>query len=77
MSIGGKRLIIENNNYQEKCIESITLIAPITGKLFFERKLEFQFCNPQLMPLRSQALEYLEEMQSETCYQSFQKRTYE
>ncbi|XP_030242592.1 RNA-binding protein Nova-1 isoform X3 [Drosophila navojoa] len=55
--------------------EKIELIEPSTGKLFFEHKTELVFVNPRLMPLKSQALESLEEMHRETARQLQQKRT--
>lgn len=49
--------------------EKIDLIEPTTGKLFFEQKSELIFCKPHLIPLKSQALERLQEMQRETARQ--------
>ncbi|KAM7363997.1 BBSome interacting protein 1 isoform 1-T2 [Cochliomyia hominivorax] len=57
---------------QEK--EKIDLIEPTTGKLYFEHKTELIFCKPHLMPLKSQALERLEEMQRDTAKQLQEKR---
>lgn len=54
--------------------EKIDLIEPTTGKLFFEHKTELIFCKPHLMPLKSQALERLEEMQRDTAKQLQDKR---
>uniref|UniRef100_A0A1I8NTE1 BBSome-interacting protein 1 n=1 Tax=Stomoxys calcitrans TaxID=35570 RepID=A0A1I8NTE1_STOCA len=54
--------------------EKIELIVPTTGKLYFEHKSELVFCKPHLMPLKSQALERLEEMQRETARQLQEKR---
>ncbi|TMW48709.1 hypothetical protein DOY81_006192 [Sarcophaga bullata] len=59
-------------NLHEK--EKIDLIEPTTGKLYFEHKTELIFCKPHLMPLKSQALERLEEMQRETAKQLQEKR---
>lgn len=55
--------------------EKIELIEPSTGKLFFEHKTELVFVKPRLMPLKSQALESLEEMHRETARLLQQKRT--
>lgn len=54
--------------------DKIDLIVPTTGKLFFEHKTELIFCKPHLMPLKSQALERLEEMQRDTARQLQEKR---
>lgn len=54
--------------------EKIDLIEPTTGKLYFEHKTELIFCKPHLMPLKSQALERLEEMQRDTAKQLQEKR---
>ncbi|KAL9894990.1 BBSome-interacting protein 1 [Glossina fuscipes] len=54
--------------------EKVELIVPTTGKLFFEHKGELIFCKPHLMPLKSQALERLEEMQRDTARQLMEKR---
>lgn len=43
----------------------IDLILPDTGKLFYERKHDFVFCQPHLMPLKSVTLEKLEKMQKQ------------
>lgn len=45
--------------------QPITLILPTSGKLFYEKKQEFLFCKPQLLPLKSFSLEKLEKMQKE------------
>ncbi|XP_053681385.1 BBSome-interacting protein 1 [Anopheles nili] len=45
--------------------QPITLILPTSGKLFFEKKQEFQLCKPQLLPLKSFSLEKLERMHKE------------
>lgn len=45
--------------------QPITLILPTSGKLFFEKKDEFQLCKPQLLPLKSFSLEKLERMHQE------------
>uniref|UniRef100_A0A182M1N8 BBSome-interacting protein 1 n=1 Tax=Anopheles culicifacies TaxID=139723 RepID=A0A182M1N8_9DIPT len=45
--------------------QPITLILPTSGKLFFEKKQEFQLCKPQLLPLKSFSLEKLERMHQE------------
>ncbi|BFF92008.1 BBSome-interacting protein 1 [Drosophila madeirensis] len=57
-----------------KVNEKIDLIEPTTGKLFFEHKTELVFCRPHLMPLKTQALERLEEMHRETARQLQKKR---
>ncbi|XP_017142335.1 BBSome-interacting protein 1 [Drosophila miranda] len=57
-----------------KVNEKIDLIEPTTGKLFFEHKTELAFCRPHLMPLKTQALERLEEMHRETARQLQKKR---
>ena len=64
--------INKGTNLHEK--EKIDLIEPTTGKLYFEHKTELIFCKPHLMPLKSQALERLEEMQRETAKQLQEKR---
>ncbi|XP_055373830.1 BBSome-interacting protein 1 [Condylostylus longicornis] len=46
-------------------LEKIDLIAPTTGKLFFEKKIDLEFCKPHLMPLKSVTLEAVERMQKE------------
>lgn len=43
----------------------IDLILPDTGKLFYEQKTDFVFCQPHLMPLKSVTLEKLEKMQKQ------------
>lgn len=43
----------------------IDLIVPDCGKLFYEQKTDFQFCQPHLMPLKSVTLEKLEKMQKQ------------
>ncbi|XP_058813206.1 BBSome-interacting protein 1 [Topomyia yanbarensis] len=45
--------------------QPITLILPTSGKLFYEKKKDFQLCKPQLLPLKSFSLEKLEKMQQE------------
>ncbi|XP_055603646.1 BBSome-interacting protein 1 [Uranotaenia lowii] len=45
--------------------QPITLILPTSGKLFFEKKRDFELCKPQLLPLKSFSLEKLEKMQKE------------
>ncbi|XP_075155489.1 BBSome interacting protein 1 [Haematobia irritans] len=61
----------EEDSYNK---EKIELIVPTTGKLYFENKSELVFCKPHLMPLKSQALERLEEMQRETARQLQERR---
>lgn len=65
----------QNGTEEEKHhLDQVELIEPSTGKLFFEQRSELVFCKPHLMPLKSRALERLEEMQRETAYQLYQKR---
>ncbi|XP_054737401.1 BBSome-interacting protein 1 [Anastrepha obliqua] len=52
----------------------IDLIEPTTGKLFFEHKTELIFCKPHLIPLKTEALERLEEMQRQASRQLQEKR---
>ncbi|XP_037940928.1 BBSome-interacting protein 1 [Teleopsis dalmanni] len=56
-----------SEEYFNRKFEKIDLIEPTTGKLFFEHKSELIFCKPQLMPIKSQALERLESMQFESA----------
>ncbi|XP_073817589.1 BBSome interacting protein 1 [Musca autumnalis] len=68
---------VEINNTRSEDLyskEKIELIVPTTGKLYFEHKPELVFCKPHLMPLKSQALERLEEMQRDTARQLQEKR---
>ncbi|XP_004523546.1 BBSome-interacting protein 1 [Ceratitis capitata] len=53
---------------------NIELIEPTTGKLFFEQKTELIFCKPHLIPLKSEALERLEDMQRKIARQLQEKR---
>ncbi|XP_017465686.1 PREDICTED: BBSome-interacting protein 1 [Rhagoletis zephyria] len=55
-------------------LRKIELIEPSTGKLFFEHKTELIFCKPHLIPLKSQVLERLEEMQCEAARRLQEKR---
>ncbi|XP_053659023.1 BBSome-interacting protein 1 [Anopheles marshallii] len=55
----------ERNNNKSVRQQPITLILPTSGKLFFEKKQEFQLCKPQLLPLKSFSLEKLERMHQE------------
>ena len=45
--------------------KEVSFVFPKSGNLFYEKKKEFQFCKPHLMPLRSVTLEKLEKMQLE------------
>ncbi|XP_020814821.1 BBSome-interacting protein 1 [Drosophila serrata] len=66
---------VEAAELLRKVNEKIDLIEPTTGKLFFEHKSELVFCRPHLMPLKTQALERLEEMHRETARQLQKKRS--
>ncbi|XP_017074120.1 BBSome-interacting protein 1 [Drosophila eugracilis] len=59
---------------EAEVLQKIDLIEPTTGKLFFEHKTELLFCRPHLMPLKTQALERLEEMHRDTARQLQKKR---
>lgn len=54
--------------------QPITLILPTSGKLFYEKKQDFQLCKPQLLPLKSFSLEKLEKMQKEAHRQLQENR---
>jgi BBSome-interacting protein 1 len=54
---------------------NINLILPTSGKLFFEKKKDFQLCKPHLLPLKSLTLEKLEKMQKEAQRQMQENRT--
>lgn len=43
----------------------LDFILPDHGKLFYEQKLDFVFCKPHLMPLKSVTLDKLEKMQKQ------------
>lgn len=45
--------------------KEVSFVFPRSGNLFYEKKKEFQFCKPHLMPIRSFTLEKLEKMQLE------------
>lgn len=45
--------------------KEVAFVFPKSGNLFYEKKKEYQFCKPHLMPLRSYTLEKLEKMQLE------------
>lgn len=45
--------------------KEVNFVFPKSGNLFYEKKKEFQFCKPHLMPIRSYTLEKLEKMQQE------------
>lgn len=54
--------------------EQLDLILPTTGKLFFENKTDFKFCQPHLMPMKSFTLEKLENMQKQAHKQLQENR---
>lgn len=41
----------------------VNFVFPKSGNLFYEKKKEFLFCKPHLMPIKSYTLEKLEKMQ--------------
>lgn len=43
----------------------ISFVFPKSGNLFYEKKSDFKFCKPSLMPIRTYTLEKLEKMQEE------------
>lgn len=43
--------------------KEVSFVFPKSGNLFYEKKKEFMFCKPHLMPIRSYTLEKLEKMQ--------------
>lgn len=43
----------------------ISFVFPKSGNLFYEKKSDYKFCKPSLMPIRSYTLEKLEKMQEE------------
>lgn len=45
--------------------KSVNFVFPKSGNLFYEKKKEFLFAKPHLMPIRSYTLEKLEKMQLE------------
>lgn len=45
--------------------KEVSFVFPKSGNLFYEKKIEFCFCKPHLMPIRSYTLEKLEKMQLE------------
>lgn len=52
------------SHHQKDTRENIDFILPQSGKLFYEKREDFQLCKPHLMPLKSVTLEKLEKMQS-------------
>lgn len=54
--------------------ESLDLILPTTGKLFFETKTDLKFCQPKLFQLKSFNLEKLENMQKQAQKQLQENR---
>lgn len=52
----------------------IDVILPVNGNLFFEEKIDYRFCKPHLMPLKSVTLEKLEKMQKEANKQLQESR---
>lgn len=49
-------------------------VLPEYGRLFYEQKSDFLFCQPHLMPLKSITLEKLERMQKQAIAQLKEKR---
>lgn len=49
--------------------KEVCFVFPKSGNLFYEKKKEFKFCIPHLMPIRSYTLEKLEKMQLEAQQQ--------
>lgn len=45
--------------------KEISFVFPKSGNLFYEKKKEFVFCKPHLLPIKSVTLEKLEKMQLE------------
>lgn len=43
----------------------ISFVFPKSGNLFYEKKNDYKFCKPSLMPIRTYTLEKLEKMQEE------------
>lgn len=43
----------------------VSFVFPKSGNLFYEKKKDFKFCKPHLLPIRSYTLEKLEKMQTE------------
>lgn len=68
-----KRASIQHH-HQSHQQQPITLILPTSGKLFYEKKQDFQLCKPQLLPLKSFSLEKLEKMQKEAHRQLQENR---
>lgn len=73
-----KRASIQHHHHhsqsQQHQQQPITLILPTSGKLFYEKKQDFQLCKPQLLPLKSFSLEKLEKMQKEAHRQLQENR---
>lgn len=72
-----KRASIQHHHQahlQQQHQQPITLILPTSGKLFYEKKQDFQLCKPQLLPLKSFSLEKLEKMQKEAHRQLQENR---
>lgn len=74
-----KRASIQHHHHQHSQSQQhqqqpITLILPTSGKLFYEKKQDFQLCKPQLLPLKSFSLEKLEKMQKEAHRQLQENR---
>lgn len=57
----------------DKDIKSVSFVFPKSGNLFYEKKQEFVFSQPHLMPIKSITLEKLEKMQLEAQKQMQQK----
>lgn len=49
----------------DKEISSVSFVFPKSGNLFYEKKQEYKFCQPHLLPIKSITLEKLEKMQIE------------
>jgi BBSome-interacting protein 1 len=43
----------------------VSFVFPKSGNLFYEKKKEYKFCKPILLPIKSVTLEKLEKMQLE------------
>lgn len=43
--------------------KEISFVFPKSGNLFYEKKKEFIFCKPHLLPIKTVTLEKLEKMQ--------------
>lgn len=59
---------------QSKNEEKINFVFPTAGNLFYEKKEDFKFCKPHLLPIKSMTLEKLEKMQLESQKQMRENR---